>query len=140
MDTAIVVYAAGVVDSEGCITITCHQRAGQCGLRYVPQTSVSNSDEDLMGWFIDNFGGTYTKGKSRGSNRKDEYVWHIYGVNELQVFLELIRPFVKVKRQQLELVLYYISLGIGVPGNGHDPELLAARADLYWDMKRLNHT
>jgi len=135
MENVVLAYTAGIMDGEGYLGITCH--AYYNAVRYVPRMSITNTDFDLIQWLMDNFGGTYSVNRKNAS--KYCYMWHIFETDKLCEFLEDIKPFVKLKHRQLELLLYFFSLGTGKPGTRIDPDLQMTRADLFFDMQLLNH-
>lgn len=96
-------YAAGIIDGEGSIGFR------GFGKRDKPfhaiWVRVSNTNEWLVKWLQFNFGGTVRKAKSL-PQRKDMWLWTIRTRQALH-FLELIVPYLKIKRPQAEIAIQF---------------------------------
>jgi hypothetical protein len=90
-------YFAGFFDGEGCV-------AAYRGGRYV--VSLTNCDvrplvraRDLWGGYV-----SRQKAETRRGALRDLWRWQIYGQKSRQ-FLEMIRPFSRIKREQIDTYL-----------------------------------
>ena len=95
-------YVAGIIDGEGCIGIY------KTKYRYYLTVAVHMTDEWMVTWLASLFSGsknTYTHYRKR-SNCKPEWAWQIQGKRAL-VFLELILPYLKLKRPQAEIAINF---------------------------------
>lgn len=131
-----VAYGAGLLDGEGYIGIQPYSAKGYGN--YSPRVAIANTSLEIMEWLVQNFGGGYSIWDDRKHQRKRTYKWSIGSNISIKEFLEALQPFVKVKREQLEIMLLFVGFGVGI-GNHDNSLLLAAREDLYWDMKLLNN-
>jgi hypothetical protein len=112
-------YMAGLMDGEGSFSISITDE----GKHFAANIRLYNTNEKLIKWVIENFGGTPSWNKRNGSNLKDsekEYKdmcqWFITGRKAMEKFLLAIIPYLIGKREQAELLLEYIRM------NGkHDP-------------------
>ena len=100
-------YLAGIIDGEG--TVALAHAANRYTLR--PLVNVSNCDMRLMAWLKARiqFGNVVSRGKPRKSNWKKGYIFMIEYAWKCKVVLELILPYLILKRRQAELLLEYCS-------------------------------
>jgi len=137
-------YLAGIVDGEGCIIIR-HQ-GGRKGTAngYALELNITNTDEALMIWLLDTFGGLCrwkVKKGLTGLMKRPSWVWWVSGKNAGAV-LQVILPYLRVKRAQADLGLRFLSHGKGrcvLTGRGArlDPKFLAERATMKTHMQLL---
>jgi hypothetical protein len=107
--TEQIAYLAGVVDSITKARKTALMAKTQriASPRYVLRITVTNTSTDLMQWLYENFGGTL-RGKPRAKQvHKATYDW-IYDNGKAIYILELIRPYLVVKKRQAELGIEFI--------------------------------
>ena len=95
-------YLAGIVDGEGCITITENMKGGRNYYRLV--LDITNTSYDLMQWLEDTFSHTIRTSYYRSTNRTDMYGWTASG-NQAQDLLRLILPYLIIKKPQAEIAL-----------------------------------
>ena len=90
-------YAAGFVDGEGCLYAT---KSGRITI------TASNTYKPVVEWLCKTFGGCITgkNSKPRKSNHRRCYAWQIVCGGAAAVCRALL-PFLKVKREQAELIL-----------------------------------
>jgi len=101
-------YIAGFVDGEGYISLKRNVRGDQTF--YVPIVKIASTDEIIIQWFKDSFGGWYYKRVPKnGENHKDSYYWTLTG-KPLKPFLLTMLPYLKLKKKQCELVLKKIKI------------------------------
>lgn len=115
-------YFAGFFDGEGCVAIY--------PKKYV--VSLTNTDirplrraEELWGGYI-----STQKASTRPGALQDLWRWQIYG-HSARPFLEAIRPFSKVKAEQIDVYLAVLSrvpVGRGAKYTGDDKEVISAAA------------
>lgn len=131
-------YAAGFVDGEGSITIE------GSGSRYELKTGVINTNEDVIKWFQEKFGGT-AKPRPWGMTQHGWKLQWTWGLSNRQAvpFLKAIRLFLKVKRMQAALGVYFMEhkkLTLGAPGSFVPEEERRWRAACRDAMRKLNDT
>ncbi len=102
----ILAYAAGIIDGEGCISITyASYRTGSPHFRLV--VTVSNTNEDLVSWLQYMFGGSYHHYEDmKRPNQKPVYKWNL-GTKASCEFLKMIQPYVLLKQEQIKLAFEF---------------------------------
>lgn len=99
-------YAAGIIDGEGCITLRYHNKDGRS--RPLLQVSVGNTDQWLVEWLRSSFGGNITYRQRVQKNWKPLWLWS--AENKIAgEFLELIIPYLRLKKPQAELAIEFQS-------------------------------
>ena len=133
-----IAYAAGLLDGEGYIGVRPYTSGRSYnGGNFTPAVTIANTNFEVMEWLVKNFGGHVNGWSNKKTGQRRVYHWVIGSLADITTFLTLVKPFVIIKREQLELMLIYCSFGKSVPAY-HDALLYEARADIYWDMKQLN--
>lgn len=101
-------YAAGIIDGEGCITI--QKKKNKTDIR--PHASllvaVASTDEWLCNWLKFAFGGSACQGNTKTKAGNTVWYWQIT-TRQAGEFLQLILPYLKMKRPQAELALQFQS-------------------------------
>jgi len=139
MEDTIRAYIAGLIDGEGCITITRRKvkRLKTDNWFYEPQVIVSNTDKRLSDFLLDLCGGwVATVTKTQKECHKPSYHWKITGDNMRRLLKDII-PYLRIKKEQARIVLQFPSY----KGNGHKArtqEELKGQEDLWLRMKQLN--
>ena len=95
------IYLAGIVDGEGCVSVSYKTKARHERIRL----TVSNTDRNLIDWLTSRVGGCVSKNQGRG-NRKPAYHWEVYTDNAFKLLTELL-PYLKLKKRQAELCLQF---------------------------------
>ena len=101
-------YIAGIVDGEGCITLARATRkhpTSLCGYSIDTLVIVSNTNKWLLEYLKFAFGGS-VRAQKLGENRKVCYHWRLSS-RQAEAFLELILPYLHLKRPQAELALKF---------------------------------
>ena len=95
-----IAYTAGLVDGEGSIIIakSYSTKYGNC---YRITTTIANNNLVILEWVNDKFGGHIHKSNSC-------YMWQLNG-KKCHKFLTSLTPYLKIKSEQAELALQYIS-------------------------------
>ena len=106
-------YAAGVIDSDGCITVSLVGEK-RCNGSYAITACVAMKSDDIPQWFTATFGGRVRiiggKGKwteHRGGERvyfPPTPRWEMYAQDAAD-FLESILPYLKLKRLRAEAAI-----------------------------------
>jgi hypothetical protein len=100
-------YLAGLVDGEGCITVICLEK-GRRGLIICPKIEISNTNSGIVSWLKSI--GLFKEGWRHYAERcKPCYDLYSYGYKILPI-LEQIKPHLKGKKQQAEILSSYIKL------------------------------
>lgn len=100
-------YIAGFLDGEGSITIHENCKPSPRGLNpnHTMQVSIGNTDPRVIEWIHSKFGGSLCRRKQRPGH-KPVLQWIIRAAMALP-FLELIRPFVRMKCDQIDLAIEF---------------------------------
>lgn len=128
-------WAAGVVDSDGCITIK--KRCGRSGQEkrtyYSLFVVVSQSGKEIppvIQKLKQEYGGLLEKPyKSKKKGRRPRHTWYLAHGNA-EVFLKQILPHLVGKKDQAELALKFRDTALG-RGRTHLQE------DFYWKMREM---
>ena len=130
-------YAAGLLDGEGTVSILIAARALYgWNDHYELFVNISNTNCEAIEWLGMNFGG-HTRTR-KNTNGKPLHEWYLHDMDAIAEFLELVEPFIIIKRPQLEIAKMYIGLGKGSNGHFLNPDLQIARMDLCFDIRQLN--
>jgi len=135
-------YLAGIVDGEGTVTVLVNYNAKTGGQGATCKIMVPNTYEPLIVWLADTFGGRISRyGKIRSAKHKQLYMWYVSATRSAQL-LELILPYLKIKRRQAEIVIAVHKLR-GKPMAGKQGKVLSkenfeARQPLIAELRVLN--
>lgn len=104
-DKAILAYAAGIIDGEGCIIIGKGKPKGlRLTYQYSLRVTVGMSVPIAIDWLKNNFGGSI---KYRANGKyKPIYHWSVLSI-QAEGFIKIILPYLKVKRKEAELALEF---------------------------------
>lgn len=106
-------YFAGLFDGEGSISFA-HRKTRHF---LEPKISITNTDKAIMEEVHLNFGGhLYSYPDKRNPNWKQRYEWYVHNMNDIEIFLSKILPYLKIKHKQAELMIEFISLRKGLKG------------------------
>lgn len=107
-------YVAGIIDGEGCLSITgAHvvSKKGTLYWKYDAEVTVTNTSVALMNWLLKNFGGEIMpRGKPLKATHKLCYRWRLKDSKARLEFLTAIRPFLVIKQKQADLLREYFLL------------------------------
>lgn len=102
-------YAAGILDSDGCIDIRKQDKENGC-INYGVTIIVQTSDGIVTKWLVENFGGSVRFIKSQNPRQKDSYRWEIHNQTHGRRFISLVGPYVILKKQLVDLTKQYYDL------------------------------
>lgn len=129
-------YAAGIVDGEGYIGITVNKRSIHC------KVMVGMTDPEVPAWLMETFGGglSFYPPRSSGGAKRGLHQWRVTGA-KAEEFCRLLRPYLKVKHRQAELVLRFredARLTFGARRGRIPDEELALKLAYAADIRALN--
>jgi len=138
-------YLAGLIDGEGSLEIR------KKGRKYEARIRVWMVNYELIKWLYDSFGGFLGK-REFDNNCKTAYGWTIKGKKQVEPIIKKIRPYLKVKKNQAELIIKFLKTFdncsfVKVKNkseyhNGHHLELsddaIENRDIFFYKMKELN--
>lgn len=138
-------YLAGIIDGEGTIriekSIRCKNhpnwKVGHCAA-----ISVGNTCKELIVLLNKTFTpNCKLRKESILPSGKPYYRWATSGTFQVKKILNLLSPFLFIKKQQANLVLEFCNNKKNTKPNGHrgiPPEELCWREDFYQRVKKLN--
>ena len=134
-------YAAGIVDGEGYVGIKCSEREKEQKSRsHRVYLSVGNTDERMVKFLNDKFGGTYYYAE-RGSsspNAKPMYTWKLSAISAV-TFLKQVLPYLITKKERAEIAIkFQDTISNANKAKGITEELLEIRDAYMGEMFRLN--
>lgn len=132
-------YLAGYIDGEGYLGIIPNYKKAS----YTAKLKIASVDKEIIDWLKNSYGGNVWK-REFDNNCKDAYTWTLEG-KKLLPFLEKVKPYLKLKKIQAELLIkkeklkkYQVNKGarIGVVY----PQEIKDRIDYFYkEIRRLNH-
>jgi hypothetical protein len=105
---AVMAYAAGIVDGEGCVAIDRYSNKDLPSYCYRLKVRVGNTSIDLIEWLKNTFGGNVKTIKPRSKNNKRAWEWYLAGEPAAK-FIKLVRPYLLIKKQQADLAIAFQS-------------------------------
>ena len=105
-------YLAGIIDGEGCITVTKKRgpKSGRLGYCYRPVVHVANTHEGVLKTLHLWTGlGRVNKFDDARKNRKARFQWFIWSNQAKQIILA-IRPYLVIKTDQAKVFLKFVEV------------------------------
>lgn len=130
-------YAAGLIDSDGCIAIEKREPAN-----YRLKVFVTNTDGRMLDWLKNNFGGHVRIHHKRVGNTnkqkstwKDSWNWIKLGGNASK-FLNEIYPYLVIKKQQAKIAILFCDTMTQGGRNTVTKKLLKTRKKHYQVLRK----
>lgn len=98
------IYTAGLFDGEASVGIYSYKRKE---FYYTMSVRLTNTNLEVLEWLKITFGGSVNPYKKK-EGRKQAYQWTISS-NQALLFLRLIQPFIKIKKEQANLAIEFQS-------------------------------
>ncbi len=102
------IYTAGYLDADGCITIYTRKpskRAGNINPLHYPDIHISSINKEIIQYFQNLYGGCITKDISQHKNP-------LYNckpnISEMEKFLLSIQKYLKLKKNQSEIMIDFL--------------------------------
>ena len=125
-------YIACIVDGEGTVSLTKHHKnETPC-----PIVSVANTNLQLLEWLKARLGGVIISKKKSKPHHKQSYAWYIRQDSAIR-FLNEIKRYLRIKRQQAELITKKYKKVTHRTGK-YTPKMLAAKNKLVAQIRELN--
>jgi hypothetical protein len=109
-DLNFIAWAAGFFDGEGSVFVEISKSKNtRRGVRNLLTVSVTQTSIPCLSLFKERFGGSIaaiTKSRRNHMNNSVCYMWRVRSKNAV-AFLEIVAPYVVVKKEQVELALQY---------------------------------
>ena len=138
-------YFAGIIDGEGCLSMSCGLRRRDSDPESVALTAsaqlyIGNTNYELIHWIANRFPGSVKIRAAQKSTHKPLWRWLCSGVN-LGVLLTAVLPYLVIKREQAKLILELRST-LGRSGTNQtervSDDVKARRAQIKVRMLELN--
>lgn len=132
-------YLAGLIDGEGYIGIVKVKKGNKkqwfSNREFIfhPILKVAMTDENIIRWLKDSYGGTFEVRKSH-HNAKESYGWQLRK-SQTRDFISKIYPYLRVKKRQAEIILRFPKHIAGYP---IPDDVYHKRIELYDSMRILN--
>ena len=145
MDTTTLSYLAGVIDSDGSISMYPRHPGPSAphavSITYYPRVTVSQITTEAIELLHDTFGGfrgLFQPPPLRpGTKSRPQFRWTVEGLAARTTIPQLL-PYLRIKRKQAEALMEYYALPKGKPGSVLPMEITQARETIYRRMKELN--
>jgi len=131
-------YLAGIIDGEGHIGVYKTYYKNKTD-RYRTRVCVSTTSNFLIEWLLKEFGGFVKKKKMYSNKHKQGFTWQLSDKDADHV-LEMVLPYLVIKRSQAILYLSYRKLQKTTPKTypGHSEVNTDLRREIHEYMKSLN--
>lgn len=141
LDIKDAAYIAAFIDGEGTIGLWRRVKPETGHLSYRPMVEVCNTNKEVLGWFAEIIGNGWfnqtNKKNVAESNHKPLYRFR-FRTQDLRWVLPQIRPYLKIKGRQADLLTEYFEL---VKNTRPNPKYTqSGKFDAFWsEIKQLNH-
>ena len=103
------IYLAGLFDGEGTVSFMTCKKKSKSGHPYTKiHLNLTSTDSPLIEWLVDTFGGSSTIKKPYNPKHREAYQWCVASRHARDIAEKLL-PYVKLKKEHLELVKLYSS-------------------------------
>lgn len=131
-----IVWAAGLIDGEACISIVRHSRNDRPQPHHGLRVDVAMVHKPTLLQLQLLFGGRIYPKRSKSKEHRQAWLWTI-ATQEAKQLLEQIRPFVLTKRKEVEIALAFDQLGkCAYPKGGVHSDLIEQRDALYHAIRQ----
>jgi len=136
-----IIYIAGLFDGEGCIFIQKHPpdvKRRMVNPHYQLTVTLSNTDIPVLEWIKTTFGGNFYLRKIL-FRKKEQGEWKLSDKKALS-FLYLIRPYAKIKKEQVDIAITFQENRRPAGGNRILSEFLLGLYEFcYLELRRMKH-
>lgn len=128
-------YLAGLLDGEGCVGYYTRHTKGV--LYHSASLHICMTDPRPAQWIIQVAGCGRVSFSLKPAGRKPVYSWQLCNQPEIRQLLSLIRPFLKVKGEQVDVLVQLWEHEDTLPKRKVTPEVIIYRQRVANEMKRL---
>lgn len=107
MSVEDIIYLAGIIDGEGCVYISKYKRKGKQNYYYLMSVTISGTSRELILWIYSTFGGWFCKDSHQPRKNRAISFKVQWGNNKASDLLKLVLPYLKLKRPEAELAIYF---------------------------------
>ena len=147
MEVSVLAYIAGIVDGEGSIMI---QR--QCSKAFMEQRAKSGCfhphyavgirigmlERIALDLIVDELKIGKVCQEKPYHHKRPMYRWMIRSKDEVIKFLNLILPYLRVKKKQAQLAIKFMDEWVSCNGRKLTPEIISKRQRAWREMRKLN--
>ena len=133
MDVTIAAYIAGLVDGEGSIMLNV------AATHFQPSIQVVSTDLSILTWLQQVLGCGAIRPKTQRpkydqwtEKRRDQWTFSVNSMSDVKYILELILPYLRVKKRHAELLLLYCKEHV------KRSSVTEVEKDIYDDLRKLN--
>ena len=130
-------YLAGLIDGEGCIHLQRNQSKKSPNYNYTATMFVGNTNAVIIDICKELNLGYIDYRKQINIKHKKAFVWRLTS-NPCRALLPLILPYLRIKKQQSELLLEYLNLVAKANVRSFRSEYLKKVDEIYCKIKALN--
>lgn len=129
------IWAAGLFEGEGTVTIAVRNRDDT----YRLLVTISNTDEQLLDFFLERWGGSRQPAYGERPRRKPAWYWSITG-GRAETFLLEVEPHLQTDRvrRKFEIAKRFRAHQAPAGGGNRTPGYKAYQRQLYEEMRVLN--
>lgn len=104
-------YTAGLIDGDGSFSLLLHKSVTKENWRsyYEPCIQLSNQYKNMSVFLHKKFGGSLRTKKPQKEHHKILYVWSLRSRNGCKAMIEKIKPYLKLKKEQADLMLEFFN-------------------------------
>lgn len=134
-------YIAGFVDGEGCLTISDKELKDTHGLpiyTFAPSVSITNTNVEVLQFIRDKTNLGKITSKPRPNKRWRLCFQLTLKVDEIPAFINVVLPFLLVKRKQAEVMLGFFKIKGHQGDKDVSEDTFKKRLDLAYKIQNLN--
>ncbi len=105
-----IAYIAGFIDGEGCLTLSLCKNRNR--LSFNARLIIVNCDKNIIEWMVKKIGGSYRTKQQPKANHKLSYHLCLGDNHKLLKFLNIITPYLRIKRKQAKIIKKILILRI----------------------------
>jgi DNA-binding CsgD family transcriptional regulator len=131
-------YVAGLLDGEGVVSIVSTRRKDRKNGMWKPIVDITNTCKEALEFIIKQIGGfrfSTKKGVMTPHSRKPVYRIMLVRHKDVLEFLEMVMPYLIIKRRQAELVVEFCKSRLAKPNHAPYDE---REKEIIAEVKRLN--
>lgn len=139
MSESTTAYLAGVLDSDGCVSLGSY-RTRNGSIDYRVQVVISKTDQEFLQWVQATLDyGSINYQENADSAYPSCYQWRVSQA-KAETFLRMVLPYLRVKKRKAELALRLRELMLPVGGRGSplSEDLKFLRDAVLREFKRLD--
>lgn len=135
-------YAAGILDGDGSFSLLLHKSVTKDSWRsfYHPCIQLSNAYENMSKWLNNKFDGSLRIKKPQQEHHKPLYVWSLRSREKCKILIEKIKPYLKLKKEQINIILDFLSIDHFnmIEGEKYNIKIKDANRRILFDSKGFN--